>query len=275
MNEEANFQEKFLQSQYDTLRKEIEASKERLFKIGAGALILVPAVEILAIAVKETVLANQHTSANEPIGSILVIPLLVLLLLLPIIVLVLHALFFSEHVSISRCGRYIRDYIEPRVKTLEGWEGWMGWEEWLGDTWLQRRARASKKLQASKEPRAHKFLQMLGLDFPFDRPEREEREERMQERLQEFAFRFLYISLYLLAVVSIVFVSLFLIERFAQQTGAEWITLQIKVLVGLGLSLFYLLLWGLERWLVNAAMAEEASRIAEEQGKGKRAGRRS
>src|SRR5215203_122272 len=41
--------ESFLEWQYHTLRKEIETSKDRQFKIGAGSLVIVPAVEILAI----------------------------------------------------------------------------------------------------------------------------------------------------------------------------------------------------------------------------------
>jgi hypothetical protein len=118
MNEEA-----FLEWQYHTLSKEIETSKDRLFKIGAGSLIIVPAVEILAIAVKETVVADHD------MGAILVVPLLVLLLLLPIVVLVLHTLFFAEHLAISRCARYIREHIEPAVPKV------VGWEQWLGKTW--------------------------------------------------------------------------------------------------------------------------------------------
>jgi hypothetical protein len=110
----------FLDWQYHTLRKEIETSKDRQFKIGAGSLVIVPAVEILAIAVKESV------HAEHGMGSVLAIPMLVLLLLLPIIVLVLHTLFMAEHLAISRCARYIRDHIESAIPQVEGWEEWLG-----------------------------------------------------------------------------------------------------------------------------------------------------
>jgi hypothetical protein len=191
MNEEA-----FLEWQYHTLRKEIETSKDRLFKIGAGSLIIVPAVEILAIAVKETVVADHD------MGAILVVPLLVLLLLLPIVVLVLHTLFFAEHLAISRCARYIREHIEPAVPKV------VGWEQWLGKTWLEKRARDSK------ESLANRCLQTLGLDLPIGFGPTGVRApkggDRAQESLQELAFRLLYISLYLIAVVSIVFVCVWL-----------------------------------------------------------------
>src|SRR5215204_2515279 len=128
--------ESFLEWQYHTLRKEIETSKDRQFKIGAGSIVIVPAVEILAIAVKESVVAE------DDMGIVLAVPLLVLLLLLPIIVLVLHSLFMAEHLAISRCARYIREHIESAVPQVEGWE------QWLGVTWLEEWALDSKKILA-------------------------------------------------------------------------------------------------------------------------------
>jgi hypothetical protein len=252
MNEES-----FLEWQYHTLRKEIETSKDRQFKIGAGSLVIVPAVEILAIAVKETV------HAEHGMGTVLVIPMLVLLLLLPIIVLVLHALFFAEHLAISRCARYIREHIESAIPKVEGWE------EWLGVTWLEERG------LSSKETLAYQCLQTLGLDLPvgFEQTgvRAKKRGDRAQESLQELAFRLLYISLYLIAVVSIVFVCVFLISQLpshlkeALPLSVVW----IQVLVGLGLSLTYLLLWVLERRRVQAVMkqvSKHASSAEEEKG---------
>jgi hypothetical protein len=233
--------ESFLEWQYHTLRKEIETSKDRQFKIGAGSLVIVPAVEILAIAVKESV------HAEHGMGSVLAIPMLVLLLLLPIIVLVLHTLFMAEHLAISRCARYIREHIESAIPQVEGWE------EWLGVTWLEERA------QGAKETLAYQCLQTLGLDLPvgFEQTgvRAKKRGDRAQESLQELAFRLLYISLYLIAVVSIVFVCVFLIGQLPKEAlplPEVW----IKVIVGLGLSLTYLLLWVLERLRVRAVMKQ-------------------
>jgi len=241
--------ESFLEWQYHTLRKEIETSKDRQFKIGAGSLVIVPAVEILAIAVKESV------HSENGMGTVLAIPMLVLLLLLPIIVLVLHALFFAEHLAISRCARYIREHIESATKVK-------GWEEWLGVTWLEERAMGSKKTLASQ------CLQTLGLDLPvgFEQTGVRARQpgDRAQESLQELAFRLLYISLYVIAVASIVFVCIFLIGhlpshlRDALPLPAVW----TQVLVGLGLSLTYLLLWVLERLRVQAVMNQVSKHVS-------------
>jgi len=236
--------ESFLDWQYHTLRKEIESSKDRQFKIGAGSLVIVPAVEILAIAVKESV------HAEHGIGTVLAIPMLVLLLLLPIIVLVLHALFFAEHLAISRCARYIREHIESALPKV------VGWEEWLGVTWLEERA------MGSKETLVYQCLQTLGLDLPvgFEQTgvRAKQRGDRAQESLQELAFRLLYISLYIIAVASIVFVCIFLISHLPRhlKEALPLSVVWIKVLVGLGLSLIYLLLWVLERLRVQAVMKQ-------------------
>jgi hypothetical protein len=250
--------ESFLEWQYHTLRKEIETSKDRQFKIGAGSLVIVPAVEILAIAVKESVHAGGHG-----MGFILAIPMLVLLLLLPIIVLVLHSLFFAEHLAISRCARYIREHIESAIPKVEGWE------EWLGMTWLEERA------LSTKETLAYQCLQTLGLDLPIGSEQTgvraKKRGDRAQESLQELAFRLLYISLYLIAAVSIVFVCVYLIGHLPKDLkGALPLSVVwIQVLVGLGLSLTYLLLWVIERRRVRAAMTQvskHASSAEEEEG---------
>jgi hypothetical protein len=137
--------ETFAEWQYQTLRKEIEVSKDRHFKIAAGAVVVVPTVDILAVAVKDSLLEGRG------VGSILMAPLLVLLLLLPILVLVLHALYVSEHLVISRCARYIRHYIEADIPGL------VGWENWLGPTWLEQQTRKEEQ-QARKESGAHESL---------------------------------------------------------------------------------------------------------------------
>jgi cytochrome c biogenesis protein CcdA len=124
----------------------------------------------------------------------------------------------------------------------------------------------------AKETLAYQCLQTLGLDLPvgFEQTgvRAKKRGDRAQESLQELAFRLLYISLYLIAVVSIVFVCVFLIGQLPKEAlplPEVW----IKVIVGLGLSLTYLLLWVLEWWRVRAVMkqvSKHASFAVEEKG---------
>jgi hypothetical protein len=149
----------FLEWQYNTLRKEIETSRAHHFTIAAGTLVVVPAVELLVGAGKDLVVENNG------MGSILAVLSLVVVVLLPTIVLSVYALFFAEHFAIMRCGRYIRNHIEPEVSPQI-----VGWENWLGKTHLEDK-------DALKGKRAHEGLQML-------------------------AFNLLYGALYLVAVFS-------------------------------------------------------------------------
>jgi len=89
--------DKFLELQYNTLRKEIETRQDRHFKLAAGALLVVPAVQLLKLLPADT-----ETGAAE-----IAFPVLLLLLASPLVVLSLYILYFSEHLSIMRCGRYI------------------------------------------------------------------------------------------------------------------------------------------------------------------------
>ena len=66
-NQDQRAEDKFLKWQYHTLRQEIETSKDRHFKITAGTLILVPAIELLTIAVKEPVV--EQGMVYHPRGS--------------------------------------------------------------------------------------------------------------------------------------------------------------------------------------------------------------
>lgn len=94
---------RFLELQYATLRKEIEASKANMFKLVVGGAAVIPAAQSLA---------NTYS-----IGAIT--------LALPLIVVVLVLLFLAENHSMMRAGTYILEQIEPNI------EGVMGWETWL------------------------------------------------------------------------------------------------------------------------------------------------
>ncbi len=106
--------DRFLELQYNTLRKEIETRQDRHFKLATGAVLLVPAVQLLSAGLKEI---DTSGVAN------ITFPLL---LALPIIVLSIFILYFSEHHSIMRCGRYIEEQIEAAVRPkVTGWESWL------------------------------------------------------------------------------------------------------------------------------------------------------
>lgn len=94
--------------QYNTLRKEIENSKDRIFKIMAGEAFIVPATQYLS-----TSSDNAHF----------------IKLLLPFIVMILVLRYLYENNSIMRSGLYIRKYIEPYLKPEI--DQFMAWEEWL------------------------------------------------------------------------------------------------------------------------------------------------
>jgi hypothetical protein len=97
--------EKIVELQYLTLRKEIEITKDRIFKIITGGATVVPLAQFLAI------------SYNLGIVT----------MLLPFLVVIMTLLFLSEMNALMRCGRYIRTEIEPlfKAKKITGWESWL------------------------------------------------------------------------------------------------------------------------------------------------------
>ncbi len=115
--EQRQLKEKFLELEYNTLRKEIETSRDRHFRILAGALFAIPAVQIVAQIVDAG--GSGTTTVPNTIA-------LVILLLLPVVLLTLCRLYFCERLAIERCARYIREHIEEVVEGVKG-----GWETWL------------------------------------------------------------------------------------------------------------------------------------------------
>jgi hypothetical protein len=111
--------EKFLELQYNTLREEIETRQDRHFKLAAGALLIVPAVQLLPAG-------TNGAGANGAAGAEIALPLLIAA---PLVVLSLYILYFSEHLAIMRCGRYIKEQIEPPIESptpkITGWETWL------------------------------------------------------------------------------------------------------------------------------------------------------
>jgi hypothetical protein len=137
----------FLKLQYETLRKEIETRQDRHFKIAAGSLLVVPAVPTLAKALEGIKGTGAIAWSTGAIAW-------ALLMLLPVIVLSLYVLYFSEHLAIRRCARYIRDCIEEKRYDGSDPSAIKGWETWL-------------KEEESEDPRIrdHEKLQKAGLYF--------------------------------------------------------------------------------------------------------------
>jgi hypothetical protein len=92
----------FLLHQFNTIRDEIKAVKARSFWIVAIGLFGVPIITFLA-------------GFTEKFVSLLV----------PYVVLVTIILFVAEQSALMRCGRYIRQVIEPNFKSIVGWEAWL------------------------------------------------------------------------------------------------------------------------------------------------------
>ena len=94
---------KFLERQYKTLRKEIEFSRDRMYKTIIAGASFVPAAQYLSQIYELTVLT----------------------LLLPLLVMILVLLYISNLHALLRCGTFIRLHIEKTFPDV------MGWEEWL------------------------------------------------------------------------------------------------------------------------------------------------
>jgi hypothetical protein len=86
-----------------TLRKEIEDSLDRAFKIMVGGATLIPAV----------------------VGIVAYYSATPILLTLPMVVVVTALLYLFQWNSIMRCGRYIRLKLEKDIMGDDGWEAWL------------------------------------------------------------------------------------------------------------------------------------------------------
>ncbi|MFP5286004.1 MAG: hypothetical protein ACLGI9_09730 [Thermoanaerobaculia bacterium] len=98
--------DEFMKMQYEALRQEILATQKRnLQTLGFGAL-SIPAAGFLA--------ETQKSPA--------------LWLTVPILILGIALFYLADNHGIIRCGAYIKEHIEKRVKAEEGF---VGWETWL------------------------------------------------------------------------------------------------------------------------------------------------
>src|SRR5215211_1350170 len=102
---------KFIELQYNSLRQEIETSRERHFKLATGALVIFPAFQVLAGFIERNIKAGGAG-----------VPALFLLAPLPLVILTLYIWYYAEHETIARCALYLRENIEPMIPGLTGWE---------------------------------------------------------------------------------------------------------------------------------------------------------
>jgi len=94
--------------EYQTLRKEIEDAKSRLFRIMTGGVLILPAAGVVA--------------QMRPEASALV------MLLLPLVISAFMYLFLAQSRTIMRAGTYIKLEIEAQYLAKH-----KGWEHWLED----------------------------------------------------------------------------------------------------------------------------------------------
>ncbi len=94
---------RYLELEYQTLRKEIEDSLNRSFQIMVGGTTLIPAL----------------------IGVLAYYAATAILMALPLMVVVIALLYLNQWNSIMRCGRYIRTRIELPIMGSGGWEAWL------------------------------------------------------------------------------------------------------------------------------------------------------
>ncbi len=93
----------FLKNQFLSLREEIAESKKRVFQTMGFGLVVVPGSHFLAQA---------YTLDTVTLS-------------LPILVIVVSLVYLSENNAIMRCGRYIKQHIEPEINETIGWEQWI------------------------------------------------------------------------------------------------------------------------------------------------------
>jgi hypothetical protein len=95
--------------QFQALRSEIDGAKARMFRIAVLGALGIPVLIYLA---------------EKPDAGFLA-PIL------PFAVLVLSMLFMHEQHSLMRCGRYMRERIEPLIEEGAGWEAWLESQPYL------------------------------------------------------------------------------------------------------------------------------------------------
>ena len=95
-------QDESVSHQFKALRHEILARQIRIYWTVVIGLLGMPALTFFA--------SDAHTLS---------------MLALPFLVLVIIILFLTEQNAMMRCGRYIREHIEPKLSVDPCWEAWL------------------------------------------------------------------------------------------------------------------------------------------------------
>lgn len=97
----------FAVEEYRTLRKEVENTKANIFRTISFGLTGVPGLYFF----------SQQFDVQE-----ITVPL-------PFVVLVIGYMYLSENHALMRCGKYIRENLEPLFGHQPGWENWISNDE--------------------------------------------------------------------------------------------------------------------------------------------------
>ncbi|MCW5206543.1 hypothetical protein VU08_06405 [Desulfobulbus sp. F5] len=129
----------FLLEEYRTLRDEIKATKDRIFKIAGLSAAGMP--------------SSYFFAQNNNIE--------ILKMSLPFLIFAVMMLYLAENRSLMRCGKYIKDCIEPTVIKLRYGNGgevlnkWKGWEYFLEEndnknaSFIKNTKRSAERISAS------------------------------------------------------------------------------------------------------------------------------
>jgi len=124
-------EEHLIVSEYESIRKEIQARLLRIFRLHQGLLLgtLIYATTFYLPKFWSTMNAINLSEANNTSRTIPMISMLyyAFLFILPFVAFVVELLCTSEQDAIFRAGIYIRDNVEKiyRKSTFRGWEDWL------------------------------------------------------------------------------------------------------------------------------------------------------
>ncbi|MHC5111560.1 MAG: hypothetical protein ACYTHJ_16970 [Planctomycetota bacterium] len=93
----------FMREQYRSLRREIKETKSRVFKVIYLGALFMPGLTFLA-----------EVPGARMVG-----------LLVPFVVMMFTILFIANEQNLMRCGRFIRERLEPQFDDCPGWETWL------------------------------------------------------------------------------------------------------------------------------------------------------
>jgi hypothetical protein len=134
MASEIDDQKNYVAKELEIVRREIEDSKERSFKIITGQVFALPIISVLSESIS-SVFYNY------------------VFLIMPFVVLILVLTYIHEQHTIVRAGLYIRTKIEPICTNKIANYDYKGWENWLQNTHKIPLKQPNEKLFYDYNPR--------------------------------------------------------------------------------------------------------------------------